>query len=247
MATEIRLQKYLAQAGLASRREAERLISAGRVWVNGKPVTTLGTTVDPSRDQIKLDGKLARPPRSWTYVLLNKPVGYLVTREDTHDRKTVYDLLPPKLRHLHPVGRLDNPSCGLLLLTDDGALTQRLLHPKHKVLKRYAVKVKGAVTPSVLKRLREGIVLEEGKTQPAEVEVMEPLQEGAWLEFRLKEGKNRQIRRMAEAVGLRVTSLERTHLGGLQISGLKPGMWRLLSTSELRQLRKAAGLDGADA
>lgn len=240
--TSLRLQKYLAQAGLASRREAERMIADGRVAINGQIVTEMGRQVDPSRDEIRLDGELVceRPPA--VYLMLNKPTGYLVSRGDTHARATVYDLLPESYHSLHPVGRLDGNSSGLLLLTNDGELTQRLIHPRYHVEKRYRVEVRGQVGPEQIQTLCRGIALEEGRTQPAKIRRLKSLPTGAQLEFRLREGKKRQIRRMCQAMDWKVEALERVEMGPLRLGKLGAGKFRLLEAHEVSALRQAAGL-----
>lgn len=237
-----RLQKVLAGLGVASRREAERLIAAGRVTVNGQLVTQMGQSVDPETDSIELDGQLLAQKPPLTYLLLNKPVGYMVSRHDPHAKHTVYELLPQKYHYLHPVGRLDSNSAGLLLLTNDGELTQRLLHPRHKVLKRYQVRVRGQVKPDQLQALCQGILLDDGPTQPAKILLKHPAPQGAWLEFNLREGKKRQIRRMCKAMGWQVEELIRFEMGPLKLGRLLSGQTRLLRPQEIAELRQAAGL-----
>lgn len=241
-AEPLRLQKFLAQAGLASRREAERLIAAGRVTLNGAVVTEMGLQIDPLQDAVCLDGRPVRARVTATYLMLHKPVGFLVTRRDTHARATVYDLLPPAFHSLHPVGRLDGNSSGLLLLTDDGELTQRLLHPRYHVEKRYLVDVSAQVRNEQLQILRHGIRLEEGLTQPADIRLIRRSESLSHLEFRLKEGKKRQIRRMCAAMGWDVQSLHRQDFGPLRLN-LPAGKFRLLEASEIALLRRAAGLE----
>ncbi len=242
MENQLRLQKFLAQAGLASRREAERMIVAGRVAINGKVVTELGTSVRAS-DSVSLDGCLVQDKPALCYLMLNKPVGYLVSRGDTHNRETVYDLLPAKYHHLHPVGRLDGNSCGLLLLTNDGELTQRLLHPRYHVEKRYRVTVKGEVRNEQLERLCQGVLLDDGPTQPAQIRKISPKRDGAVLEFRLREGKKRQIRRMCEIMNWQVVTLQRQAMGQLKLGSLAEAQSRELSSEEVNFLRHQAGLN----
>jgi 23S rRNA pseudouridine2605 synthase len=236
----MRLQKFLAQAGAGSRRSCEALITEGRVRVNGKKCITLGTCIDPERDLIELDGQKMLLPEQRYYLMLNKPEGYLVSRSDPHQSKTIYLLLPPECAILHPVGRLDQNSCGLLLLTNDGQLTEKLLHPRFKMEKVYRVQVRGKVSETALKYLREGVDLSDGRTQPAQITRLRPRGEHSWLEFRLKEGRNRQIRRMCRAVGLEVVSLQRIAFGPLQLGGLPEGAWRELMSEELRALQNKA-------
>lgn len=242
MATE-RLQKVLAAMGVASRREAERLIAAGHVKVNGQLITQMGAQADPERDQIEVHGQRLGARPALAYVMLNKPIDYLVSRSDPYAKQTIYDLLPTEFHHLHPVGRLDQNSCGLLLLTNDGELTQRLLHPRHKALKRYKVTVKGHVSSAQIKQLSRGIVLEDGPTQATEIHLKQSFADGAELEFNLREGRKRQIRRMCKAMGWSVTHLERFEMGNLKLKNLPSGQYRILSPQEVKRLRQDAGLN----
>ena len=192
----LRLQKYLAQCGVASRREAERLIGSGRVQINGVTVSEMGYKVKP-QDKVLLDGRPIKEKAKIMYIMMNKPENCVVTRSDPQGRRTVYHFLPKELHHLHPVGRLDRNSCGLLLLTNDGELTQKLLHPRYKMPKRYLVHVTGKVDKMALARLRSGINLEEGKTQPARITQLpaKKLPRGSHvLEFVIEEGKKRNQR-----------------------------------------------------
>lgn len=232
----MRLQKFLAHAGAGSRRNCESLIRAGRVYVNGQCCTQLGTCVNPQRDRIELDGKPLHLPENYRYVLLNKPEGYLVSRSDPHHTRTIYQLLPPELAFLHPVGRLDQDSCGLLLLTNDGDLTEKLLHPRFKLEKVYHVQVRGRVSQAALQTLRQGVELAEGMTQPARVVYLGKHKAMAWLEFGLREGRNRQIRRMCQAVGWQVIHLQRIRLGPLELGQLPLGTWRDLNEKERKIL-----------
>ncbi len=244
-----RLQKVLAQAGVASRRACEELIRQGRVQVNGQMVTELGTKVDPNRDEISVDGTPISGPAKKVYLLLNKPPGYISTVHDPWGRPTVLDLIPHRGR-LYPVGRLDAESEGLLLLTNDGELTHRLTHPRYGHEKEYLVLVKGHPTEAVLSRLRRGVNLEEGRTAPAEVsrvsrkEGLEIPPDTTWLRMVLHEGRKRQIRRMCAAVGHPVRRLIRVRLGPLRLGALKPGQWRPLTERELDELT-ALALPGA--
>lgn len=234
----LRLQKYLAKCGVASRREAERLIESGRVQVNGITVTEMGHKVSP-KDKVLVDGKPVKEKPRLMYIMMNKPENCVVTRSDPQQRRTVYHLLPKELHHLHPVGRLDRNSCGLLLLTNDGELTQKLLHPQYKMPKRYRVHVTGKVDKMALARLRGGIQLDEGKTQPARVHQLpaKRLPKGSHvLEFIITEGKKRQIRRMCKAVNLRVTFLQRQAIGPLVMEDLEEEKYRPLRNAELKAL-----------
>jgi 23S rRNA pseudouridine2605 synthase len=240
-----RLQKILSAAGVASRRAAEGFVLAGRVSVNGAVVTVLGTRADPATDDIRVDGRrLASPARR--HLLLNKPPGYVTTRSDPEGRPTVLDLLPRDAGYLYPVGRLDYASGGLLLLTNDGELAARLTHPRHEVEKAYHAVVAGEPDASALARLREGVPLDGRRTAPAEVRVLRTWGDRArtlsQLELVLHEGRNRQVRRMCEAVGHPVRALERVRLGPVADARLAPGTWRDLTARELSALRRAAGI-----
>ena len=213
-----RLQKILAQAGVASRRRAEQLISAGRVTVDGKVVTTLGSKADPTANAITVDGKPLPGRQKHEYWLLNKPKGVVSTASDPQGRPTVLEFLPPEAgARLYPVGRLDLDSEGLVLLTNDGALAQRLSHPRHKAPKTYKVWVEGIVGATALERLRQGVELEDGLTAPARVYIKAVGKGRTKLNLVLGEGKKRQIRRMCEAVGHPVIRLLRVGLGPAQI------------------------------
>jgi 23S rRNA pseudouridine2605 synthase len=239
---EQRLQKLIAQAGIASRRHAEELITAGQVTVNGKVVTELGTKADPRKDHIKVRGKLINAvleKRENIYVLLNKPKGYLSSVSDTEDRPLVTDLLPASLGKLHPVGRLDFNTEGLLLLTNDGEFTNFITSARNRVRKVYEAKVKGVPPETALDRLRRGVVLEDGTcTAAAEIKKLEETESNAWFEVVLHEGKYQQIRRMFDLVGHSVVKLRRARIGFLRDDNLRPGEWRLLSQSEVARFKK---------
>ncbi|MBF2052552.1 MAG: rRNA pseudouridine synthase [Candidatus Sericytochromatia bacterium] len=238
---DIRLNKYLGLCLGLSRRAADRLLETGRVQLNGV-VAKPGQSLNPERDELIFDGQTVRPPQRLQYLMLNKPEDCLVTRQDPQGRRTVYHLIPTHWQHLHPVGRLDRDSCGLLLLTNDGALSQRLLHPRHKVLKSYRVRVNQPATAAQLQQLCQGIALDEGRTQPARIVWLPGTSDRSWLRFEIREGKKRQIRRMCKAVGLRVLYLQRDSLGPIQLGQLAEGQCRLLSAAEIQQLQRATGL-----
>lgn len=232
-----RLQKLMASAGLASRREAERWIGAGRVTVNGQ-VAALGDSADPAVDRIAVDGKpLVIGGRKY-YILLNKPVGYVTTLRDPEGRPVVTDLLREIPARLHPVGRLDLTTEGLLLLTNDGELTQRLAHPRHEVEKTYLVRVRGRVAPEARRRLETGVLLEDGMTAPAKVEHVREAGTHTWLELTIHEGRNRQARRMCEAVGHPVSRLKRIRVAFLVLGDLLPGKFRHLTPAEVARLKR---------
>lgn len=229
-----RLQKVLAATGYGSRRIAEDLIAAGRVTVNGE-VAILGRRVDADRDVIEVDGAPIGVRPDLVYYLLNKPVGVITTSQDTHDRRTVLDLVPGHPR-VFSVGRLDADTEGLLLLTNDGDLANRIAHPSHGVEKEYLVEVSGgAVSPGSIRSLRNGVPLDDGVTAPAKVSQPEP----GVLRITIHEGRNRQVRRMCAAVGHDVTRLVRTRIGPIIDRSLQPGSWRELTTDEWRELTEA--------
>ncbi len=241
----IRLVRYLAQCGVASRRGAGDLVREGLVTVNGEVTTNVSLSVEPS-DAVTFRGEPIRPPQESRVLLLNKPVGQVCSRRDPHNTRTVLDNLPPDLAgRLLPVGRLDKATTGLLLLTDDGDLAFRLTHPSYELDKTYRATVDGFPPEAALRALREGVALEDGVTSPARVRSVPQWASDntTVLEITIHEGRNRQVRRMCEAVGHRVLRLERIAYGPLTLSGLKPGDWRPLSETELRALRRAVGLD----
>lgn len=239
---EERLQKCLAQAGVASRRNAEKLITEGRVAVDGTVVTELGVKVDAAAVRITVDGKPIHAQERHVYFLLNKPKGYITTAADDRGRRTVLDLLPEVKERIYPVGRLDNNTEGLLLLTNDGALTNGLLHPKQQVDKTYVARVRPAPTQDALIRLTEGVKLDDGLTAPALVRMMESDGAEARVEITIHEGRNRQVRRMFEAVGCDVKALKRTTFAGLTLAGVPRGAHRALTQAELASLRRFAGI-----
>jgi pseudouridine synthase len=234
----VRLQKFLASAGVASRREAERLIQEGRVELNGSVVGDLGRRLDPRRDSVRVDGRRIRPVARRVYYLLFKPRGVITTAADPQGRPTVIDLLQDVRERVYPVGRLDWNSEGLLILTNDGDLAQRLTHPSNHVPKTYRVKVKGAVAEDILVRLRRGFVLDGRRTLPARVARISS-QANTWLEVVLHEGRKNQIRKAFDRLGHRVLKLRRIAIGPIHDRLLKPGEWRRLSVDEIRLLREA--------
>lgn len=234
----VRLQKALAAAGVASRRACEELISAGRVLVNGRPVVELGTRVDPERDRIEVDGQTVELRVEPVYMLLNKPRGFVTTVRDQEGRRTVMDLLPKLPYRLYPVGRLDYDTEGLILLTNDGNLTFRLTHPRQGVPKTYLAVVEGAPNPKSLDTLSRGIQLTDGRTGPAVIKVTKKDAESTSLTITITEGRNRQVRRMFEAIGHPVTFLKRIRFGPLTLQGLRLGQYRFLKEDEIITLQK---------
>ena len=239
----VRLQKVIAQAGLASRRAAEEMIRQGRVTVNGRVITELGHCVDPARDEILVDQQTIAAEEKKVYLLFYKPRQCVTTLRDPQGRRTVLDLIPQMGVRLFPVGRLDYDAEGLLLLTNDGLLGNRLQHPRYGVNKVYEVKVQGRPAPEALQRLRSGISLEEGTTSPAEVTVMRTLPRAAWLRIVLHQGWYRQIKRMMESVGHPVLKIKRVAYGPLTLGRLAPGDYRSLSQKEVQRLYNLVPLE----
>ncbi|MEN9217068.1 MAG: pseudouridine synthase [Gloeomargarita sp. HHBFW_bins_162] len=227
-----RLHKILAQRGVAARRQAEALIRSGQVWVNGRPAQ-VGQQCDPQVDEITVRGKPLPPAPRLCYYLLHKPLGVVSTCSDPQGRPTVRDFLPPDLPPLYPVGRLDRDSTGALLLTNDGELTLALTHPRHPVWKTYRVWVQGHPTATALQRWRQGVDLDGQKTLPAQVRVVRQTAPQTLLEIRLREGRNRQIRRVADLLGYPVVRLHRQAIGEIQLGNLPAGQVRPLTPSEL--------------
>ena len=233
----MRLQKFLARAGVASRRHSEELILAGRVRVNGEVANELGTKVDPLVDQVMLDDELVSLGDAPVTIMLHKPAGYVTTMDDPQGRPCVADLIPLETYPgLFPVGRLDFDTTGLLLFTNDGQLGYHLTHPKHKVVKTYVAQVKGRANKKQLRLLAEGVEIQGGMTAPAKVRVLAQREQGSVLEIKIHEGRNRQVRRMCSAVNLPVLSLERTAIGAITLGKLPEGEWRLLTEEELAAL-----------
>jgi 23S rRNA pseudouridine2605 synthase len=233
-----RLQKVLARAGLGSRRTCEELIADGRVTVDGE-VAVLGRRVDIERDRIELDGVAVVVDDALVYYLLNKPTGYVSTASDPQARPTVVELVP-SIPRVYPVGRLDADTEGLLLLTNDGELTQLLTHPSHGVVKTYLAEVDGDPAPFAVRQLREGVELDDGRTAPARAKVVQRRGDTTAIEIGIHEGRNRQVRRMCAAVGHPVRRLVRTRIGPLHDRSLEPGAWRMLSRAEVRRLYESA-------
>ncbi len=233
-----RLQKHLARAGVASRRAAEQLVAAGRVQVNGEVVTRLGTTIEPGRDHVQVDGRDVEASLERVYLAVHKPRGVVSTVMDPRGRTRVIDLVDVS-RRIYPVGRLDADSEGLIFLTDDGDLTMRLTHPRHAVDKEYHVLVGGSPPPEALETLRCGLILDGRRTAPAGVQITSRQGNRVWLRIVLHEGRNRQIRRMIAAVGGEVIRLIRTRIGPIELADLGPRRWRRLTPDEVTALRAA--------
>jgi 23S rRNA pseudouridine2605 synthase len=238
----VRLQKVLAHAGVSSRRAAEELIAAGRVRVDGRTVTELGTKVDPRGTRIEVDGQRVVRQAS-VYLILHKPRGVVSTMSDPEGRSTVRDLLADvSAARVYPVGRLDFNTSGALLITNDGDFSVALMHPRRAVPKTYVVKLQGAMEERDLGRWRRGIELEDGKTLPAKVKLLRYEGDKTWLELTITEGRNQQVRRMGDATGFRVMRLARLSFAGVGTEGLPPGRWRYLTADELATLKKDYGV-----
>lgn len=235
-----RLQKMISQSGLASRRKAEEMIAGGRVRVNGAPAK-LGDSAVPGRDKVTVDGKPLHLPKEKLYIALNKPRGYVTTMKDELGRRCVTELLKELSERVYPVGRLDKDSEGLLLLTDDGEFANAITHPAHHVPKVYRVSLRPGITEEQLVRMETGIVLDGRPTAPAKATLVSQEPGRAVIELTLFEGRNREIRRMCEELGLEVRRLSRVAIGSLKLGGLRPGEYRLLEKHERTSLLKAAG------
>ena len=239
---EERLQKFLANAGIASRRKCEELILEGKVSVNGQVVTELGTKVNPTVDKIEYCGKQVKLPNKFVYILLNKPIGYITTLKDQFNRDSVLDLVKVKERVV-PVGRLDMYTSGALILTNDGEFVYKVTHPKHEITKTYTVTLSDIVTKEAVQKLRDGVEIEENgtyKTKPAKVKILKTDEEKniSRLEITIHEGKNRQVRKMCEAIGYKVIALHRSKIGNINVKNLKLGTWRYLKQEEVNSIIK---------
>lgn len=234
----VRLQKYLASCGVASRRGSEEIIKRGRVKVNGETVTEMGVQIDEENDIVSVDDELVRPENKMIYIMLNKPVGFVTTVTDDKGRDTVMELVSDIPARIYPVGRLDYDTEGLLIMTNDGDLTYKITHPKNNVEKTYVAEVTGNITMDTLIKLRRGVVIDGVKTSPAKVEVIGATQLGTKLEITIHEGRNRQVRKMFEAVGCIVKRLKRTREAGLILGHVPLGRWRKLTESEVNMLKK---------
>ena len=232
-----RLQKLIAAAGICSRRQAEVLIESGRVQLNGR-VASLGEQADPLRDTVLVDGRPLRPSETPCYLLMHKPVGVVTTLRDPEGRPVVTDLLRDVPARVYPVGRLDLTTSGLLLLTNDGELANRLAHPSREVAKTYLVRVRGALTPAAVHSLEHGVQLDDGITAPAKVAQVRSGGGHTWFELTIHEGRNRQVRRMCEALGLPVSRLMRIGYAFLSLGELAPGQYRHLTTAEIARLKR---------
>ena len=236
--SEIRLQKFLADAGVASRRKAEEMILAGKVVVNGKKITELGTKVDEEIDTVTCEGKPVKRNTNYIYIIMNKPAKYVTTVKDQFDRPSVISLLKKIKQRVYPVGRLDYDTTGLLILTNDGDLTHKLTHPSKEIPKTYIAKVKDVPTEEKLEQLRQGVTIDGKKTQPAKASVHKIYDKNCELIITIHEGRNRQVRKMCEKIGHDVLKLERVTIGKLNLGDLKAGEYRMLTVKEVEYLKK---------
>lgn len=236
---KVRLQKYLANSGIASRRKCEELILEGKISVNGKIVTELGTKITPYVDKVEYCGKLVENSGKFVYILLNKPIGYVTTAKDQFDRDSVLDLVKVKERVV-PVGRLDMYTSGALILTNDGDFVYKVTHPKHEITKTYTVTLRGIIQNDAVDKLRNGVEIEDYVTRPAKVKILKNDVEKdiSRLEITIHEGKNRQVRKMCEAVGSKVIALHRSKIGDIGVKDLKLGNWRYLKDFEVKKILK---------
>ena len=234
---EERLQKYLAECGIASRRKCEEYITQGKVQVNGKTITELGVKVNPEKDKITFEGKNVKQEERKVYILLNKPIGYVTTSDDQFGRDKVLDLVKVRERVV-PVGRLDMYTSGALILTNDGDFVYKVTHPKHEITKTYTVTVKGIIKNEEVEQLRKGVKIDDYTTRPAKVKILKTDEEKdiSRLEITIHEGKNRQVRRMCESVGRRVIALHRSKIGNIGVKDIELGKWRYLKDFEVKNL-----------
>lgn len=232
----IRLQKYIADCGIVSRRKAEELIIHNTVMVNQVIVNELGVKINPGTDVVSVNGEIINPERKKVYIILNKPVGYVTTAKDEFNRKTVLELIDTDYR-IYPVGRLDYDTSGLIILTNDGDFANKLMHPKYNIDKTYVVELKGNIKDIEIKKLQRGIIIDSQKTHPAKVELLWTKKDTCELKITIHEGRNRQIRKMCEAIDHKVIRLKRISLGNITLGKLKEGQWRYLSNQEVNYLK----------
>lgn len=233
----MRLQKYIALCGVTSRRKAEKLILEGKVKVNDKVVNELGTVIDIDKDKVKVNDKLIKPERNKVYIMLNKPIGYVTTLKDEQNRKIVTDLIEGVKERIYPVGRLDADTTGLLLLTNDGDITYKLTHPSNEVPKRYIAIVEGVPNKLELERFRKGLKIDGRYTSKAKIKIIRRYEDESILDITIHEGRNRQVKKMCEAINHPVKKLNRIAIGELELGGLNLGEWRYLEDDEIEYLK----------
>lgn len=234
---EIRLQKYMAEAGISSRRKAEELILEGKVKVNGKTINELGIKIVPNKDIVEYNGKKVVLEKEYVYILLNKPIGYVTTVKDQFNRDSILDLVKINKR-IVPVGRLDMYTSGAIILTNDGDFVYKVTHPKHEIEKTYTVTIKGLVKDNEVEELKKGVKIEDYTTKPAKVKILKTDEEKniSRLEITIHEGKNRQVRKMCEAIGHKVLALHRSKIAGIGVKDLELGKWRYLTNKEVKKI-----------
>ncbi len=235
---ELRLQKFLAEAGIASRRKAEQFIVMGKVEVNGKVVTELGTKIDTEKDTVLYEHKKVVLKQKLIYIMLHKPEGYVTTVKDQFQRATVIDLLKGVTERVYPVGRLDYDTSGLLLLTNDGDLTYRLTHPKHNIEKTYEAKLFGTPSEQNIIQFHRGVSIDGKKTEPAKLEILQKGEKYSIVRIVIQEGRNRQVRKMCQAIGKKVLALHRSKIGSIDVKDLKIGTWRYMTKDEINRIIK---------
>jgi len=233
----MRLQKYISLCGVTSRRKAEKLILEGKVKVNDKVVNELGTVIDIDKDKVKVNDKLIKPERNKVYIMLNKPIGYVTTLKDEQNRKIVTDLIEGVKERIYPVGRLDADTTGLLLLTNDGDITYKLTHPSNEVPKRYIAIVEGVPNKLELERFRKGLKIDGRYTSKAKIKIIRRYEDESILDITIHEGRNRQVKKMCEAINHPVKKLKRIAIGELELGGLNLGEWRYLEDDEIEYLK----------
>lgn len=234
---KIRLQKYMAQCGVASRRKCEEMIKSGQVTINGEVVRDMGVKIDPSHDRVFVNGKRISLEENYVYIMLNKPRGYITTVKDQYNRPIVMDLVKDISERIYPIGRLDYESEGLLLLTNDGNIAFHLTHPRHQIDKEYVVRVEGCPSSEDIDKLRNGIDIGGFITSPAQVDLIRKNKQTSLIRITIKEGKNRQVRRMFDAIGHPVIYLKRIRIGNIKLGNLELGKWRHLTNKELEALK----------
>ncbi|MBU5426634.1 rRNA pseudouridine synthase [Tissierella pigra] len=233
----MRLQKYIALCGISSRRKAEQLIIEGKVMVNNKIITELGTTIDPSKDVVKVNDKKIKEEKNKVYIMLNKPIGFVTTLKDEKDRKIVTDLIDGVKERIYPVGRLDADTTGLLLLTNDGDMAYKLTHPSNEIMKKYIAIVEGVPNKMELEKFRRGLIIDGKKTSKAYIKIAKRYETESILEIVIHEGRNRQVKKMCEAINHPVKKLKRVSIGEIELGGLDIGNWRYLNDEEVKYLR----------
>nr|WP_300004469.1 pseudouridine synthase [Tissierella sp.] len=233
----MRLQKYMAKSGVASRRKSEKMIDDGIVKVNGKIVTEQGLDIDPEKDMVMVDDKPIRLEENKVYIILNKPLGYVTTMDDEKDRKIVIDLIDGVEERIYPVGRLDMDTSGLMLLTNDGKVTNKITHPRNQVIKKYIAIVEGTPNKLELTKFRKGLMIDGKRTSPATIKIVKNYETESILEIEINEGRNRQIRKMCEAINHPIKKLKRASIGEIQLGGLPVGEWRHLDDQEMKYIK----------